>query len=140
MKSFTKAELDKLHASQVRKRKGRKQIQSRKVEIDGIMFDSLAESKRYRDLAVLQAAGEVFNLEVHPKYRLEVNGQLITTYKPDFKYHDNNANLIVEDVKGLPKTKKAEKYMKGTANWTRFRLCCKLMKALHGIDVVVVYE
>ncbi len=122
-----------------KRRSGRKAIQAKKTVIDGIKFDSMAEAKRYHYLNLSEMAGIISNLECHPKYPLKVNNQLITTYSPDFRYQDKHGNLIVEDVKGKPKTKKAEKYLKGTANWTRFRLCVKLMKALHDIDVEVVY-
>ena len=43
---------------------------SRVVE-DGITFDSKAEYKRYKELKLLQATGEVIEIEVHPTYLLQ---------------------------------------------------------------------
>lgn len=95
---------------------------ARRSVTDGISFDSKAEQSRYCELKVRQAAGEISGLEVHPQYRLEVNGVLVTSYKPDFRYTENGM-LVVEDVKSKP---------------TRTRdyvIRKKLMKALFGIDI-----
>ncbi len=139
MKPLSTAEVNSEIEKSRKRRSGRKAIQAKQTVIDGIKFDSMAEAKRYRDLNLSEMAGIISNLECHPKYPLKVNGKLITTYTADFRYHNKHGTLIVEDVKGKPKTKKAEKYLKSTTNWVRFRICVKLMKALHDIDVEVVY-
>jgi hypothetical protein len=41
---------------------------SKKKVIDGYKFLSLLEAKRYGELKLLERAGEIKNLEVHPRY------------------------------------------------------------------------
>ncbi len=122
-----------------RKKKGRKAINSNGIWIDNIYFPSTTEGRNYCDLKLLERAGEIFNLEIHKKYDLSINGVLIGTYSPDAVYHDKNANLTIEEVKPKPKTKKAEKYLRSTTNWRIFEIKRKLMKAIYDIDVVVKY-
>lgn len=139
MRQFTKSDLDKLHKKVYRK--GRKQIQSRKVEYNGVIFDSIGECAGFKRRELLEKAGEIFNLEYHKEtYRLEVNGVLVAKYTPDYWYYDKDANLIIEDFKPKAKTAAQRKYLQGTASWVRYRFNCKLMKAIHGIDVETVYE
>lgn len=78
---------------------------ARKVHADGYCFDSGAEYRRYLELLILQAAGEISQIIVHPKYILiepfTYNGtrQKAETYEPDFVYTENG-RTIAEDVKG----------------------------------------
>jgi hypothetical protein len=37
---------------------------NRKTEIDGYLFDSQAEARRYKELKLMQAAGEIDTLEL----------------------------------------------------------------------------
>ena len=70
--------------------------------VDGILFQSTKESRRYSELKALQQAGVIRDLEMQPKFKLEVNGVHITTYYADFRYHDNERRAeVVEDVKGM---------------------------------------
>lgn len=118
---------------------GNPHIYSKKVKLDGYIFDSSDEAKRYADLKLLSRAEQIFTLSVQPKFELAVNGVLICKYTADFAYYDKNANFIVEDCKPKPKTQKAKRYLQGTTNWRVFKLKQKLMKAVHDIDVQVVY-
>lgn len=78
------------------------------VELDGITFDSKAESVRYAELKLLEREKIIKNLQVHPKFELSKKGTNIyfqpyraVTYSPDFTYYDNeNKCLVAEDVKG----------------------------------------
>lgn len=78
---------------------------ARKVHAYGYCFDSGAEYRRYLELLILQAAGEISALVVHPKYILiepfVYNGKRhkAETYEPDFVYTENG-RTIAEDVKG----------------------------------------
>jgi hypothetical protein len=78
---------------------------ARKVHADGYVFDSGAEYYRYRQLLILQAAGEISGLIVHPRYVLvepfTYNGkrQKAETYEPDFVYMEDG-HMVAEDVKG----------------------------------------
>jgi hypothetical protein len=96
---------------------------NRKVTIDGIEFASEKEGRRYRELVLLELAGEIHRLECHPTFRIEVNGTLVCKYVGDFRYLEND-DYVVEDVKS-PITRKNRAY----------RLKNKLMKAVHGITI-----
>ena len=80
-----------------------------KVVIDGIKFDSKKEARRYEELKLLQLGGKVSNLELQPKFELQMGFRDINTgkkerainYIADFQYRDEVGNLIVEDVKGM---------------------------------------
>ena len=91
-----------------------------KTEVDGIMFDSKAEARRYQQLKLLVRAGEIQDLEFQPRYEFIINDVKIGFYKADFRYTDNG-KLVVEDVKGM-KT-------------PVYNLKKKLMKAIHNIDI-----
>jgi len=77
--------------------------------IDGITFDSRAESRRYVELKLLEAAGEIEALELHPVYMLREKHKSVTgrsipkwTYTADFRYYEvNSQSIVVEDVKGF---------------------------------------
>ena len=95
---------------------------NRKTEIDGYLFDSLAEARRYRELALLENAGGIYGLGVHPKFKIVVNQKLICTYSADFSYHTSGTTLrTTEDVKGV-KT-------------AVYQLKKKLMLACYGIEI-----
>lgn len=70
------------------------------VDHSGYHFDSTKEYKRYCDLVLLQKAGAISGLVVHPVYQLEVNGMVVTTYEADFRYMESG-EIVVEDVKGM---------------------------------------
>jgi len=90
--------------------------------VDGILFQSTKESRRYSELKALQQAGVIRDLEMQPKFKLEVNGVHITTYYADFRYHDNERRAeVVEDVKGM----RTQIYI----------IKRRLMKAIHDIEI-----
>lgn len=81
---------------------------AKKVTIDGYTFDSQAEARRYTELKLLQIAGKIEELKVHPRYVLQEEYRLgIEKIKPivyfaDFQYFDHEREkVIVEDVKGV---------------------------------------
>ena len=47
---------------------------NRKTEVDGIVFDSKKEAERYRDLKLLERAGDIRELVLQPSFVLNVNG------------------------------------------------------------------
>jgi hypothetical protein len=81
---------------------------NKKVETNGIIFASVKEYKRYKELKLLEKAGEITNLELQKKYELQpkyVNndGKIIRAihYIADFVYYDKKKNkYIIEDTKG----------------------------------------
>ena len=71
------------------------------VTIDNIRFHSSGEGKRYVALRLLEKAGEIYNLELQPKYPLIVNGIKCGAWIGDFRYMDmRNGCVVVEDFKG----------------------------------------
>ena len=79
---------------------------NKKVIVEDYVFDSLQESKRYKELKLLLRAGQISNLELQPHFLLQdsfkKNGKTYRKieYIADFKYIENG-KTIVEDVKGI---------------------------------------
>lgn len=78
-----------------------------KTVIDGVKFDSKAESRRYLELNLMQQAGLIFDLQMQIKYTLiarqkRADGvtELPVFYVADFQYFEKG-KLVVEDVKGV---------------------------------------
>lgn len=97
---------------------------NKKCEINGIVFDSRKEARRYQELLLLQRAGVIKNLQRQVKYvlipaqyesyerygkigqRLKDGRKLVErecAYIADFVYEENG-KTVVEDTKGF-KTK-----------------------------------
>lgn len=92
--------------------------------VDGHMLDSKSEAKRYGELKLMERGKLIKDLNVHPKYPIEVNGQRVCFYEADFSYKDKEGKLRIEDVKGV--------------RTALFILKKKLLKAVHGLDVVEI--
>lgn len=79
---------------------------NKKVIVDGKEFDSKKEGDRYKELRLLERAGEISDLELQPRFLLQdkfkKNGKTYRKieYVADFKYIENG-KVIVEDVKGM---------------------------------------
>ena len=79
---------------------------NKKTQIDMYVFDSAKEAKRYKELKLLERAGEISNLELQPRFILQdsfkKNGRTYRKieYVADFKYIEKG-KIIVEDVKGI---------------------------------------
>lgn len=83
---------------------------AKKTIVDGKTFDSKKEALRFKELSLLQRAGEIKDLQTQVKYVLipsqkGENGKVIErecSYIADFVYFDTRANkTIVEDTKGF---------------------------------------
>lgn len=103
--------------------------------VDGIRFASKAEARRYRDLKLMERAGEIANLETQPVFPLNLLGVKLGKYIADFRYTDLNRRgpqgqkgcVVVEDVKS-PATRTPV-----------FKLKLKLMAALYpGVEVTEI--
>lgn len=70
-----------------------------RVEADGHVFDSRREHAHYCELVLMQKAGLISDLVVHPCYTLRAFDEEICKIVPDFEYVENG-KWIVEDVKG----------------------------------------
>ena len=78
---------------------------NKKTIVNGIQFDSKKEANRYYELALLERAGVISNLELQPKFLLQEgfakDGKRYRKieYVADFMYQENG-QTVVEDVKG----------------------------------------
>lgn len=83
---------------------------AKKAVIDGIVFDSRKEAKRYTELKKLEEMGSIRNLSLQVQFELVPSFEIIIdgkkrkrrpiTYVADFVYYKGNEKVI-EDVKGL---------------------------------------
>lgn len=89
-------------------------------------WDSKDEYRRYLFLQDLQRKGTITELETKVVYRFDLNGVHIAKFKPDFRYKVDGVE-VVEDYKGNVVTRD-------------FKLRCKMAKAFHGVDVIIVQE
>ena len=114
----------------------RNKYSAKKCVVDGITFDSTKEARRYRELKILQKAGEISDLNLQVKFELlpsqhDSHGRVLersVSYIADFTYIDKNGEWIVEDAKG---------YKEGSA-YQLFVIKRKLMLYFHGIQIVEV--
>lgn len=77
---------------------------NRAITIDGHKFPSQREGRRYLQLKLLQANGEIRNLELQVPFRCEVNGHLVCKFICDFvyeEYRDRQWTRILDDAKGF---------------------------------------
>jgi hypothetical protein len=96
---------------------------NRKVEINGVKFDSEKEYLRWLQLVGMQARGEISDLQRQVRFAIKHNEEPICTYIADFVYMRDGVQ-VVEDVKS-----------EFTSQLPMFRLKKKLMKELHGIEI-----
>ena len=71
----------------------------------------------------MERAGEITDLELQPRFRMEVNGTHVCDYIADFRYQKGEKTMV-EDAKGV--------------RTDVYRIKRKLLKAIHDIDVVEV--
>ena len=104
-------------------------FRSRKTEVDGIVFDSSKEARRWQELRLLESAGAILYLERQVAFDLIAsNGEVVAKYYADFRYKDLALNkTVVEDTKS-----------DHTRTLPVYRLKKKLMMACHGITITEV--
>lgn len=82
---------------------------NKKITVNGQVFDSKKEANRYKELLLLEKAGEIYDLRRQVKFKLiptqrdEVTGEVVErecSYKADFVYEEDG-KTVVEDVKGF---------------------------------------
>jgi hypothetical protein len=99
---------------------------SRRVQFNGLWFDSGKESERAQELILMERAGLITDLILDKRqmhYPLIVNGKKIGTYTPDAQYRERG-KLVVEDVKS-----------EATIRMRWYRRAKKLMAALYDIEI-----
>ena len=110
-------------------RQNRNKYGNARTEIDGIVFASMREARRYCELKMLQKAGLIHGLELQKVYTLigpqkDKDGKIIkhpVKYIADFVYREKDGTLVVEDAKGM----KTDVY----------KIKRKLMLSIYGIRV-----
>lgn len=93
---------------------------NKKMEIDGIVFDSQKEGFRYKHLKLLESAGLISGLQLQVPYELNPGGTHSVKYIADFVYQENGEE-VVEDAKGF--------------RTREYRKRCRLMKKVHDITI-----
>lgn len=130
--------LQKLGAQQRPREKKTNKYHARPTDVwmpDGTVrnFASEKEAARFRELDLLQRAGQITGLrcqvqfELIPKQkRADGNWEHPCTYVADFVYRDG-CKVVVEDVKGYDDSK--------SAAYRLFAIKRKLMLMVHGITI-----
>lgn len=134
MKGWTLEEIEKRHQAgkiasyrviekQQQEQPGkRSKYGSKRVEVDGIKFDSKKEAGRYMQLRMMERSGLISGLKLQEPYELNPGGTHSLVYKADFVYTDMiTGQQVVEDAKGY-RTKE-------------YRKKCRLMLEVHGIKI-----
>lgn len=79
---------------------------NKKTQVDMYVFDSVLEARRYKQLVLLERAGEIKNLKLQVPFLLQEsfrkNGKTYRKieYIADFVYEEKG-RTIVEDTKGI---------------------------------------
>lgn len=82
---------------------------AKRVQIGALSFHSRKEAKRWRELDLLQKAGEISDLELQVPITLEGRDDTLKTstgrpmkYVADFRYYDHRLKAtVIEDAKGM---------------------------------------
>jgi len=107
---------------EVEKPKMKSKYNNSKTEVDGIVFDSVKEANRYKELRLLLKAGVIGLLKMQVEYELNPGGTHSLIYQSDFEYIITaTGEHVVEDVKGF----RTRVYLKKR----------RLMKKVHGITI-----
>jgi hypothetical protein len=92
------------------KPKGVSKYHNKKIVLsNGMKFDSIRESERYQELALMERAGVIKDLKCQHKLPLRCGGIEVKSkagrrlsYWVDFTYYDNEKGMVrFEDVKGM---------------------------------------
>lgn len=111
-------------------------IRATKQVVDGVKLDSKKEAKRYRELRMLERAGKISNLEVHPVFPVEIDGRPVkirsrgfpngrrVRYTADFRYYEPGRGIVIEDTKGY--------------DTDRARLMRAIVEAVYNVTIEVL--
>lgn len=121
------------------KEEPKRKLHEKKVQgvlIDGtpVTFDSKREQSRYGELALMQKAGEISDLQyqvrydlIPPQTRADGKKERGIYYVADFVYRDKGGNTVVEDSKGYRNP--------ASAAYAKFVIKRKLLLYFHGITI-----
>lgn len=93
---------------------------SKRITVDGILFDSKREARRYELLKQMHKAGEIQGF--HRQVQFDLEGGVI--YRCDFLIHHLDGSYVFEDVKGV-RTKE-------------FNMKRRMVRARYGVEIVLV--
>lgn len=74
---------------------------NQRIVVNGVLFASKREAKRYGELLLLVKAGEVRDLRLQVPFDLIVRDIKVCRYVADFVYTTPTGRTVVEDVKGM---------------------------------------
>lgn len=86
------------YQAQLKKGEGRVKNVRKKV-VNGLLFDSTREARRYQDLALMQQAGQITGLRRQVSFPILINGVKVCEWRADFVYLEAGRE-VVEDSKG----------------------------------------
>lgn len=93
---------------------------AKKIEVDGILFDSRREANRYAELKLLERAGKIANLRRQEEFELipKCGKERPARYHADFSYTDTaTGEKVVEDVKSRATKTKDYILRRKLMNW-----------------------
>jgi len=112
--------------------KRRNKYNAQRTVIDGISYHSHREAVICHELRLAERAGYILDLELQPKYEFVIDGVEVGSYTADARYFDlrsrDEYGWHVIDVKS-----------EATAGREDFKMKMKLMQAVHGIIVELIF-
>jgi len=103
-----------------------------RTEVDGHVFPSKREARRYQELKLLEQAGEIHGLELQPQlclwahpfpFREGLTPIPVGKYIADFRYVTSGGATVIEDVKT------------SATSTPVYRLKKKIVEAQYGIQI-----
>jgi len=93
--------------------------------VDGIKFASSLEAKYFAELKLCERAGEITDIELQPKFSIDINGIHVCTVIADFRYREKKSGTIhTIDCKGM--------------DMALSKLKRRLVRASFGVDIEIV--
>lgn len=105
-------------------RRGARKYGNNPTMVDGYLFDSALEARRYGELKLLLMTGQIHDLRMQFRWKLHVNGIWVCAYLSDFDYLADGKRCI-EDCKGV-KT-------------PLYRLKKKMVEAEYGLEIIEIF-
>lgn len=100
-------------------------IRAQRTTVDGHAFGSKREANAYGEYALMQRAGLIHGLELHPKWTIEMGGEKICDVIADFRFFDKDqARWRVVDSKQI--------------DTPVSRLKRKMVAAQYGVEIEVM--
>jgi hypothetical protein len=95
--------------------------------VDGILFASKREAKRYAELRLLEKQGEIQDLRLQPTWAVEIAGKHFCDFSADFLYINKKGVYTIEEVKSS-----------GSRKDTAYKLRRKAAELSHNITITEI--